>query len=240
MNSRPVTIIQARMTSSRFPGKVLKKIGNRSAIELMLARLRRSLELSRIVFAIPDTSANNNLANFLAHLDGVDLLRGPEDDVLTRFVQVARRFPAPFYVRLTADCPFICPEIVDEVVKTATANNAWCCTNSKPPSFPDGFDVECLSAAALFWLDSNARSGSQREHVTLGLYQSPPPEAAIYNIMNSRGDFSRIRLTLDRVDDLEAMRILAAYLGDQGVVQVDAASLEQIYSDLGLASINGR
>jgi spore coat polysaccharide biosynthesis protein SpsF (cytidylyltransferase family) len=240
MDSRPVAIIQARLTSSRLPGKVMKNLGKVSALELMLGRLRRAQRLSRIVIAIPDSPDNDDLARYVEGLPDVDLLRGPEDDVLTRFRMVADRFPAKFYVRLTADCPFVCPEIVDEVIAAAIASGAWCYGNANPPTFPDGFDVECISRAALEWLDRHAHSSRHREHVTLRLYEDPPAEAVVKNLSNPRGDFSAVRLTLDTPEDLEALKRLSDHVGDERAFHVGAADIEQAYIKLGLDKINGR
>ena len=232
-----VTVIQARMTSNRLPGKVLAHIGDWVALSLMLARLRRSTMIGRIVIAIPDNEDNVSLRNFLRGLVDVDVVTGSEHNVLSRFVSVKKKFPAALYVRLTGDCPFICPEVLDDVVAMALRNNG-CASNVDPPTFADGFDVECISGNALDWLDVNSMSVVEREHVTLGL-RGPNSPFVFGNVCNLRGDHSAVRLTLDTPNDLDALNRISLFFGREGSVCASAGELEAAYTHLRLIEVNG-
>ena len=240
MANEVVLIIQARMTSSRLPGKVLAKIGGHVALSLMLARLARSKYFNKIVLAVPDTIENSALVDFGEKIALLPVVTGPEDDVLSRFIRVINLHPAKGYVRLTADCPLICPEIVDEIIEIGRKSTAWVVSNGFPATYPDGFDAEYLRVDTLRWLDSNAKSIRHREHVSLKLYEEAPPEGLPTNLVNPRGDFSSLRMTLDTHEDLIVLDKLARSFGDDGIIHASPEQLESRYQELGLSSINGR
>lgn len=139
-----IAIIQARLTSTRLPNKVLMQLGKHTALELMYERVKRAKSLSNIVFAIPDNAANDKLADYISSILKAPLVRGSEDDVLGRYAKASALYPCASYVRLTADCPLICPEIIDLVVNKGLDDGLDYCSNTNPPTFPDGFDVEFL------------------------------------------------------------------------------------------------
>jgi spore coat polysaccharide biosynthesis protein SpsF (cytidylyltransferase family) len=224
-------VIQARLTSTRLPGKVLAQIGCYKALDLMIRRLRKARFGERIVVAVPDGERNSILCNYVQSELGLRLVVGPEDDVLSRFRRVADQFPSDYFVRLTADCPLICPEILDAVVGMAIAEKC-CASNIRPPTFADGFDVECLTSEALYWLDQFALPGPEREHVTLRMRSTVPFRQL--NFFNPSGDHSSIRLTLDTARDLEILNLVARHVGDDQILTVGAAKLERLYRKLGV------
>ena len=239
MGNDVVAIIQARLTSSRLPWKVLARIGGHEALSLMLARLARSTRINRVVIAIPEGDENRPLFEFLSQRTDCLVVIGSEQDVLARFMRVVELYPADRYLRLTADCPFICPEIIDRIVGISESSGAWYTCNTFPATFPDGFDVECLLPEALVWLDVNAVSARHREHATLKFYEDAPEGFFPVNVVNPRGDLSGIRLTLDTAQDLDAINRLASSFGFDGSVRATASELEDAYMRLGLSEVNG-
>ena len=114
-----LSIIQARMSSSRFPGKVIKKINGVSAIEYMISRVTKIQNIDKFIIATTKNSSDNKIIKICKYL-GIDFYRGEEEDVLSRFYDAAKIFNAKHILRLTADCPMIDPEIVDKIIKQAT------------------------------------------------------------------------------------------------------------------------
>ena len=114
-NKKFVAIIQARLTSKRFPGKVIQKIGKSSVLEVMLKRLRKSKKIDQIVVSIPANKKNKKLFEYLKKLD-VKIFRGSENNVLDRFYKTAVKFKASDVIRITGDCPFIDPKIIDNLI----------------------------------------------------------------------------------------------------------------------------
>lgn len=145
---KTVAIVQARLGSTRFPKKVMKRIGSRSLIELLLTRLSRSSHVDKLIVATTDQSVDDELAEHVHSLH-FDVYRGSETDVLDRFFQAAKKEKPDTVVRITGDCPVIDPAIVDAVIKTHANNAADYTSNISPPTFPDGLDTEVFTFAAL-------------------------------------------------------------------------------------------
>lgn len=235
-----VAIIQARLTSTRLPNKVLMQLGKYTAIELMYERVKRSKLLSNIVFAIPDNSENDKLESYISSTLKAPLIRGSENNVLSRYCKAAEIYPCMSYVRLTADCPFICPEIIDLVVNKGREEGLDYCSNTNPSTFPDGFDTEYLTNQTLEWLNSNMKTASFREHVTLGLKykKQHKPDLKTGCILNIMGDQSRIRLTLDHPEDLAVLKFIAEACSSP--VHAKSTEVIDIYKQQALDKINGR
>jgi glutamate-1-semialdehyde 2,1-aminomutase len=212
---RVVAFIQARLTSARLPNKVLAKIGEWTALELMLKRLEPAKSLEQIVLLIPDTQQNDRLAEYIKRDLKLLCFRGSEHDVLSRYSEAAKSYPADYYVRLTADCPLICHEIVDEVVNRTIQECADYGSNINPPTFPDGFDVECISSRALEWSEKNISNTQWREHVTMGLRECDPrtQDLKFLNVSRQGESVAHLRLTLDTPEDLKMLNNLAAVFG---------------------------
>ena len=202
---RTVAIIQARMTSSRLPGKVLMPIAGKPAILFMHARVRRAKLIDAICLATSVDPSDDALAA-CAEAAGLDVHRGSLDDVLDRFVGAARAHQAEIVVRLTGDCPLIDPEIIDQVVGLLAGGGYDYASNIDPPAFPDGLDVEAMTVAALETAAAEARLGSEREHVTPFIRNHPERFRA--GLVSSPVDLSALRWTVDYPDDLELVRRL--------------------------------
>lgn len=208
--SRCFAFIQARMSSSRFPGKVLELLGGVPSIEYMVRRARRSDVLDDVVVVTSTDPSDDPLVEVLERA-GMSVFRGDLHDVLRRFSDAARTFDVQEIVRLTGDCPLIDPEVIDAVVRLRRANDADYASNIDPPTYPDGLDCECFTRAALESADRLASTAPEREHVTLWMRS----DAASLRRVNHRCliDASQLRLTVDYPDDLSAVRRVVAELG---------------------------
>ncbi len=198
---RIVAIVQARMGSSRLPGKVLKKIGGKSVIEILLSRLSQSKLLTSIIVATSLKKENDLLCKELLRL-GYPFYRGSENDVLKRYYYAALKEKADVIVRITGDCPLIDAQLVDSTINLFLKKNVDYVSNSNPPTFPDGMDVEVFSKYGLFLAHKEATQPYQREHVTPFLRST---KFKTLNLKSER-DYSNFRLTLDELDDLKLIQ----------------------------------
>ena len=208
--SNVVAILQARMSSSRFPGKVMAPILERPMIGWQVERIRRCRRIDRLVLATSKHPSDDVLVEYARALD-LDVVRGSLDDVLDRFATVARQYPAHHYVRLTGDCPLIDPVIIDRTIEMHLSSGADYTSNCDVPSFPDGLDVEVMTAAALRRVVREASTSSEREHVTLQFRQRP--EGFHTELLRNSRDLSDCRLTVDTYEDIELVRQIYQALG---------------------------
>jgi spore coat polysaccharide biosynthesis protein SpsF len=207
---RVIGVVQARMGSTRLPGKVLMDLGGRTALGLQLLRLRRAA-LDELVVATSDRSIDDAIVAEAATV-GVCVVRGPEHDVLGRFGAVLQTVSADDVVRLTADCPLTDPHLVDDIVARHRAAKADYTSNTIIRSFPDGLDVEVVSRSALEVALQEATAEEEREHVTPFIYRRPER----FRLAQFVGDFAleRERWTLDTKEDLERLRDIVMHLDD--------------------------
>ena len=143
-----VGIVQARMGSTRLPGKVMRVVVGVPLIELLLTRLNKASRIDRAVVTTASTAENDVLESHLITI-GFQVYRGDEEDVLGRYYQAALEEEADVIVRITGDCPLVDSEIVDSVVEKYIKSEADYVSNINPPTFPDGLDVEVFSFNAL-------------------------------------------------------------------------------------------
>jgi spore coat polysaccharide biosynthesis protein SpsF (cytidylyltransferase family) len=203
-----VAILQARMTSSRLPGKVLADLGGATALELELDRLQRSA-VDTIVVATTRNAADDPVAD-LARRKGVGLFRGDEQDVLGRYVEAAREAKADVVVRVTGDCPLLDPDVVDRVVAALGADADYA-ANVLVRTFPVGLDVEAIRADVLEEIGRVAESPDAREHVTWYVREERP-ELFERRSVEDVVDNSDLRWTLDTPEDLARLRRLVEEL----------------------------
>ena len=143
-----VAIIQARMGSTRLPGKSLLPFGDTSVLGYLIKRISLSKFIDKIVVATTDAELDNKIV-LESNRIGVNVFRGSEQDVLERFYKAAKEYKANFIVRLTADDPFKTASIIDDAIRKLLDENLDYCSNTISPSFPEGLDVEVFSYAAL-------------------------------------------------------------------------------------------
>jgi spore coat polysaccharide biosynthesis protein SpsF (cytidylyltransferase family) len=167
---RPIAVIQARMGSSRLPGKVLADLGGAPLLARMIERVRGARRVAAIVVATPEGPLDEPVRELARHL-GVGAFAGSAEDVLARYQGAATRFAADPVVRLTADCPLIDPEVIDACVERFAATG--CDYAGLAGEFPDGLDTEVIAAGALARAAAEARLPSEREHVTPYLKAHP-------------------------------------------------------------------
>ncbi len=203
-----VGILQARMGSTRLPGKVLMQAAGMSLIRLMVDRVRRASRLDELWLATSEDPANDPLAGEMAAAE-VPVFRGSEDDVLSRFDAVAEKTGADWIVRLTGDCPLHDPDIIDAVIGYAIehADRFDYVCNSLRPTYPDGLDVEVFTREALSRAAKEATTPLQREHVTPYIHRfhdGPGPFRVGH--FSGPADFSHLRWTVDEPEDYQVVK----------------------------------
>lgn len=200
-----VVIVQARMTSTRLPGKVLKPIAGRPMLAYQLERLRRSRRTDRIVVASTVNASDDPIVALCAS-EGVEYTRGSENDVLSRYAEAAARFDAATVVRLTSDCPLLDPQLIDAAIAAYADGDERpdYLSNMIAPTWPYGMAVEVFSARALAEAQAEARDAAEREHVTPFIYWRP----GRYRLksLTRQPDLSHHRWTVDTPEDFELVR----------------------------------
>ena len=205
-------IIQARVGSTRLPGKVLMDLGGQSVLSRVVRRVGRVRSLQQAVVATSIAPPDDAIASACARMQ-VPCFRGSEDDVLDRYYQAARSWPSDAVVRITSDCPLIDPEVVDQAIEMFLEKGADYASNSLQRTYPRGLDTEVFTFAALEMNWRAAREPHQREHVTPFFYEHP--ELFRVSSIAAPKDYSQYRLTLDTVDDLRLMREVYASFGNR-------------------------
>jgi len=196
-------IIQARMGSSRLPGKVLMNSGNgMPLLYYVINQLRHCSKVKNLVIATTTNQEDDEIEKF-ADNNSVDVFRGNEKDVLDRYFQCAKKYSFSTIVRITADCPLIDPQIVDKVIEQFFSGNYDFATNTLTRTFPIGTDVEVFSFSALKRTWESAQLPSEREHVTP--YLRNERNFKIINVQNDK-NISSLRLTVDRIEDFELIK----------------------------------
>jgi spore coat polysaccharide biosynthesis protein SpsF len=199
-----VFVVQARMTSSRLPGKILMDVAGRPMLARQIDRVRMCKSCDRIVLATT-TNATDDPVAALGEQLGVSIFRGSEHDVLTRYLGAARRFDADIVVRLTGDCPLIDPEITDQVVDAVSTNACDYASNVLRRTYPRGLDTEAMHRDTLERVARLATSPAAREHVTYFI-TTERPDLFILRGIEDAADNSDLRWTVDTADDLSAIR----------------------------------
>ena len=199
-----IAFVQARLSSMRYPKKVLQKVGDHTIIELVLRRLSKSNLIDQIVLVTSDDKSDDNLVKEIESY-GFECFRGALDNVLDRFYQAARIFSPDVIVRITGDCPIIDPQIVDTTIKKFFQESLEYCNNTTPPTFPDGLDVEVFSSDAFEKVFQKSTSSFEQEHVTPFFYTSGVFRTGV---LESPGDFSAHRWVVDEPSDLKKIQII--------------------------------
>ena len=191
-------IIQARMASTRLPGKILKNLGPKSLLEHIIERLTYSKYISKIVVATTINPKDDEVVDWL-EAKQVLYFRGSESDVLNRYYESARFHGARHIARITSDDPFKDPTIIDAVAELYFNDKLDFAYNNKPPSFAEGLDTEIFSFDAISQANSNAVDPFEREHVTQHFYRNP--DRFTQKNLLSQKDFSHLRWTIDTQED---------------------------------------
>lgn len=199
-----LAILQARMSSTRLPGKALMPLAGAPMIVRQIERLARARRIDRLVTATSTNPSDDELARIVRR-EGIEVHRGPLDDVLARFVGALEAFgPAEHVVRLTADCPLADWTVIDETIDTHLETGADYTSNTPPHrTFPKGLDVEVMKAATLRRAAALASTPQEREHVTWGVHQNPQLWRLAFH--SQPADEGEVRWTVDRPDDYQFM-----------------------------------
>lgn len=214
-----VAIIQARMGSTRLPGKVLADIAGRPMLARVVERVRTCADIDDVVIATTERSDDDPVAGLAGELS-VQCHRGSTDDVLSRYVGAARASNADVIVRVTADCPLLDPGVVGRVVR-ALLEDPPCdyAANVLERTYPRGLDAEAFHADVLERTDRLARSRRSREHVTYFIYGERSDLWLLRSVVGP-DDASDLRWTVDTEDDLRLARTLYREL-DLGTQPLD-------------------
>jgi spore coat polysaccharide biosynthesis protein SpsF len=198
-------VLQARMSSRRLPGKVLRTVIGRPLLALQLERVARSARIDRLIVATSTRDDDDPVAA-LAQTIGIECFRGSLDDVLDRFYRAARPSDPDYVVRLTGDCPLADPAVIDAAIEFCVSGGYDYAGNALEPTFPDGLDVEVARFACVEQAWREARLPSEREHVLPYLY-TRPGQFRIGSFRNGV-DLSHLRWTVDEPEDLELVTLL--------------------------------
>jgi spore coat polysaccharide biosynthesis protein SpsF len=226
MKPKVVAIIQGRMTSSRLPGKILTNITGQPMLQRVFVRTARSATVTETIFATTTDPSDNPVAEY-CEFSGIPFTRGSLYDVLDRYYQTANQAEADVVVRITADCPVIDPQLIDDVVNTLVDSQYdFACNRLPPPwhrTYPIGLDTEVCTFAALEAAWKKAREPQHREHAMPYFYEgveltqeSRTLEAGIsprgfkVALLHHTSDFGDYRWTVDTPEDLEFMRQIYA------------------------------
>ncbi len=207
-----LAILQGRLSSTRLPGKVLEPVLGEPMIVRQIERLCRSNSIDRLVVA---TSTDVSDDPLVAELErrGIEVRRGPLNDVVSRFEQIASELRPGTIVRLTADCPLADAAVIDRVIDSHLESGSDYSSNTLHPTYPDGLDVECISSGAFERMVHLPLTQREREHVTLGIYGRP--EVFSLNSVTQDQNQSNLRWTVDVPDDLEFVRAVYSQLYDE-------------------------
>lgn len=195
-----LAILQARMSSTRLPGKVLKPLAGRPMVLRQIERVRRARRIDRLVVATSADPTDDILAGVLA-AEGIEVFRGPLDDVLARFLGALDAYPADHVARLTADCPLTDPAAIDATIALCVDSGCDYASNT-PDTFacPKGLDVEVITAEALRRAGGLATTPEEHEHVTWGVW-TRPDRWRIAWLKSANVDDGDIRWTVDTPED---------------------------------------
>jgi spore coat polysaccharide biosynthesis protein SpsF len=219
---RSTAIIQARMSSTRLPGKVMLDVAGKPLLQRVIGRAQRAQKLDQVIIATSEHEADEVIARFCRDIE-VPCFRGSEDDVLDRYYRAAKHFKAESVVRLTADCPLLDPAVIDMVVDRFHEGGYDYLSNSLECTYPDGLDTEVFTMSTLDRAWREARLKSEREHVTAYIYKHPEI-FRVGSVKNESADYSAMRWTVDEPQDLEFVRAIYTHFdgcppGLNGIVE---------------------
>ena len=202
LDARVVASIEARMGSSRLPGKVLADIGGQPALSRLLCRLRQCRQLDDIVLATSVASEDNVLEDW-ARAQGLAFHRGSEDDVLRRVGEAQNLMAAEIVVEITGDCPLLDPDVIDLGIETFFANDSDVVNNFQTSSYAQGIDVQVFRLADLEQDERSVADQAVREHVSLYFYELPEQYRILTMLAPPSYRAPTVRCQLDYPEDLQ-------------------------------------
>jgi spore coat polysaccharide biosynthesis protein SpsF (cytidylyltransferase family) len=224
---KTVAIIQARMGSTRLPGKVLMPVMGRPLLQWMLDRIATCKDVDEIIVATTTNDRDEVIAKFTESL-GYRVFRGSEDDVLDRYYHAASLVHCDAVIRITADCPLLDPNILGKMINDFEMNKLDFLSNSEPlpSSWPDGMDVSIVRFSALMTAWRNAIKPSEREHVTFHFWNNQQ----IYKCMriDHNPDLAKYRLTIDYIEDYEVLKAVIEHFASHSIEAFGRVSVGEI------------
>lgn len=237
-----VAIIQARMGSKRLPGKVLMSLDGKPMLKFQIERVLKSQTVNKLVVATSNLKQDDVIFDF-CKTENIDCYRGSEDDVLSRYYEAAIMHNAQNIIRLTADCPFSDPGIIDAVVNKLLAEKLDYAANTVPPetsTFPDGSDVEVFTLDALTKAYEGAVLPADREHVTFYFWKGKKAQTFKIGQLSKLVNDSKYRITVDYPEDYELAMKLALLIRRGNVFGDVSFILEILKSNPELVAINDK
>jgi len=230
-------IVQARLGSSRLPGKVLKPLAGGTVLEEVLRRCRAIPGADLVVCAVPEGGKDDPVAAEAGRC-GAIITRGSETDVLDRYLQASKAVGADVVMRVTSDCPLIDPEVCGAVLDLRAAEGADYACNNLPPSFPHGLDCEAFTRDALEMAWREAIAPEDREHVTPWLRRAPEIRRAV--LAGPGEDFAHLRWTLDFPEDYDFFKAVFALMPAPTAIQGWQELATLLKRHPGIAAINAQ
>ena len=203
-----IAITQARIGSTRFPGKIMSTIKSRSLLSIHIERIKKSKKIDLVIIATTDKK-DDDIIEYESNKLNVSCFRGEEEDVLDRFYRAAKPYEPTYVVRLTSDCPLIDYRLIDKVIDAALSSDVDYCSNTLIESYPDGQDVEVFSFRSLEKAWKEAVLMSDREHVTPYMKRN----LKVLNIHSTNMMFNKVRMTVDEPEDFMVIQRLVDKLG---------------------------
>lgn len=233
-----ICTIEARMSSSRLPGKVLMKHNGKTMLELMIDRVKQVQEIERIVIATTSNEADKEIVAEAQYL-GVDYFRGSENDVLARVIGAAEEFNASTIVALTGDCPLIDPKLIRECINIFDSEQPEYLSNALIRSYPDGMDTQVLRLSALKKSSTITNDRVEREHVTLHITRNPDVFKLCNVLAPSNLTWPDLGLTLDQIEDFQFISEILTYFSPRNDFSC-AEIIKFLRENPGLIEINSR
>jgi spore coat polysaccharide biosynthesis protein SpsF len=202
---KTVAIVQARMSSSRLPGKIMRPVVGRPLLELLVERLKRARRVDEVVIATT-TNDGDDLVESLTQRLGIGCFRGSEHDVLDRVLRAAHAAQADVIVEITGDCPLIDFEVIDDLVDVYQRNDYDYVANILRRTYPRGLDTQVFATSVLEEVARLTNDPADHEHVSLYIYEHPE-RFKLHNVESGLPkEFWDLRLTVDTAEDFELVR----------------------------------
>jgi len=235
MSKRTLVILQARMSSNRLPGKVMKEINGMPMIYWQIQRILRSKAVDDLIVATSTDVTDDVLAGYLQGIS-VKVFRGNLNDVLSLYLEASPAYPHGSLIRLTGDCPLVMPDLIDQMVKEFYSLDADYLSNTLKPTYPDGLDIEIIKNGVLNRLVAFSLNQKEKEHVTFGIYTRPEIFKCI-NYENLR-DCSSQRWTVDYQEDFDfVQKIFSRFRGQESEFTYEDVN-EYLELNPGIESMN--
>jgi len=213
-NKKIVATVEARMNSSRLPGKVMMTVQGKPLLHFLVSRLKATPSLAGIVLATTTGAADDVLEDF-ARSEGVECYRGSELDVMGRVLQAAESADAQVIVQITGDCPLIDPDLVEQCIQIYLQNTAAYVSNAHIRSFPIGMDAAVFSLQTLRSSANQTVAALDREHVTLHIRNNPGQYPAMYIVAPPSLTWPDLPITLDQQEDYELLEKIISHFGKE-------------------------